>query len=348
LTEDNKKLTGSKLREIRINKGITLTILSKELGRPRQVLSSMELQRVKIPDEFYVLWLQKLESIQLNLIDDKINRPIGYWDDPMNVLKEIKMRYDATKSLATKLVSSENGGLHLAARRHFGKWGNAILEFEKYYKVNVPDLKFKRRGYFQDNKENIIYEIKLRANKNLKLNTLKLREDVQGLYLAACREFGSWEKALAEAGFDYKQIKEDVPKSRNHGKTFEFILGEILTELNILYQKGFNRKLRPDFRIKYNQWIDAKLSEWSIYCCKTMEKYEPHCTLLTIVYLRGNKNKDKMISHKTRLISVYKLIKALPNYRYKYYIKILDDLLVEVEQDEIEEENKYKKFNRKK
>lgn len=106
----------------------------------------------------------------------------------------------------------------------------------------------------------------------------------------------------------------------DYGKLFERMVDELLIELNIYYKKGYNKKIKPDYVFKNNIWADAKLSRWTITqpSCETVEKYEPYCTLLNIIYLRGEVL-DKMITKKTRLISVHLLIKQLPKHLQRVY-----------------------------
>lgn len=113
----------------------------------------------------------------------------------------------------------------------------------------------------------------------------------------------------------------------DYGKLFEKIVNELLTDLNIHYSKIYNQKCNPDYVLKNNVWMDAKLSRWTITqaSCKTLEKYEPHCNLLIIVYLRGEVM-DKMITKKTRLISVRLLIKQLPVHLQTAYINKIDEI----------------------
>jgi hypothetical protein len=108
--------------------------------------------------------------------------------------------------------------------------------------------------------------------------------------------------------------------SIDYGKLFERIVDEILIDLKVSYKKVYNQKLNPDYVLKNKVWMDAKLSRWTITqsSCQTVEKYEPHCKLLTIVYLRGEVM-EKMITKKTRLLSVYLLIKQLPTHLQRFY-----------------------------
>jgi ribosomal protein L17 len=113
----------------------------------------------------------------------------------------------------------------------------------------------------------------------------------------------------------------------DYGKIFERLVDELLVDLKINYKKGYNKEIRPDYVLNNNIWMDAKLSRWTItqHSCKTVEKYESYCNLLNIVYLRGEKL-DKMITSKTRILSVHLLIKQLPKHLQKVYTEKCNEI----------------------
>ncbi|MED1287301.1 hypothetical protein [Bacillus mycoides] len=120
----------------------------------------------------------------------------------------------------------------------------------------------------------------------------------------------------------------------HYGREFECIVDELLLEINMNYKKGFNQKLKPDYVLKNNIWMDAKLSRTTILNSSrnTIEKYEPHCKLLVIIFFRGEKTFDKMITQKTRMISVYKLIKQLSKHKQKLFLGYLNDLELKIKE----------------
>jgi hypothetical protein len=138
--------------------------------------------------------------------------------------------------------------------------------------------------------------------------------------------FGSWRDAIINAGIPIEYVELDSQKSARAGHKFEEILGEILRDLGADFKKYDHERWRPDFVID-SHWIDAKLSQWTIYDTNTIEKYEPHCEELTIVFLRGDKDFDKKLTDKTRMVNVYKLLKDLPTERRRYYSENLSKVV---------------------
>jgi hypothetical protein len=122
-------------------------------------------------------------------------------------------------------------------------------------------------------------------------------------------------------------VKCNARYAIDYGKLFERVVNELLIDLKINYKKVYNQKLNPDYVLKNKVWMDAKLSRWTITqsSCKTLEKYEPHCNLLSIIYLRGEVM-DKMITKKTRILSVHLLIKQLPRHLQSIYTEKCNEI----------------------
>lgn len=139
--------------------------------------------------------------------------------------------------------------------------------------------------------------------------------------------FGSWENAVRAAGIDYESIRKDGSTLAPLGHEFESVLSEILTDLNLPYTRYDHERYRPDFVLD-TEWVDAKLSQFTYKSpddngLTVIDKYEPYCDKLTLVFLRGNKECDVNITEKTRLVNVYKYVNKLPdNLRGKYYAKL--------------------------
>jgi hypothetical protein len=111
------------------------------------------------------------------------------------------------------------------------------------------------------------------------------------------------------------------------GLSFEKILGDILTELEVPFKKGYSRTIKPDFNLG-NKWIDAKLSKTTYLSptCKTIEKYEPLCEELELVYLIGDSS-TQVLTEKTKLVHVSEYTKELPKDKQIFYQKLLDELV---------------------
>jgi regulator of replication initiation timing len=191
--------------------------------------------------------------------------------------------------------------------------------------------KQKPRVYWTEDK--LISEIKRLHNDGIKLNGGNIFSNYQYIIQASYKLFGGWANALCAAGFNYDEISTDRAIEILVGRKFEKLLDRLLCELNIQYDKYEHEIYKPDYIFSLNRWGDAKLSEWTIFNsnCNTIENYRSHCKYLTIIYLRGNKYRDEIISHNTRLISVYKLVKQLPKQTRTIYERELNDLLYELE-----------------
>jgi transposase len=142
--------------------------------------------------------------------------------------------------------------------------------------------------------------------------------------------FGSWENAVKAAGLNYEDIRQDGSMLAPLGHEFESVVSEILTDLNVSFKQYDHDKYRPDFVVN-NEWIDAKLSQ-STFRTKDdngltcVDKYEPYCDKLTIVFLRGNKECDMNVTNKTRLVNVYTYVNKLPEVLRNKYRTKLDDI----------------------
>lgn len=242
------------------------------------------------------------------------------WQDG-ELIQVIRDRYRRKEPLSRRDVPAD---IYQRAVRELGSWKEALNQADiPYEEVCV--------GIIHTNSWNsskIISEIKNLSNENCELYSAYISSNHKSLYGAAVKYFGSWGNAVTASGIDYTEIRQDKYTLSYVGREFETVVGEILRDLNVGFIKyGNKRHIRPDFIIKNNIFIDAKLSEWSIHSCETVAKYTPHCKLLTIVYLRGSQDTDIKVDNKTRLLSVYKLIKQLPQVKqtlYKEKLNILE------------------------
>jgi hypothetical protein len=139
-------------------------------------------------------------------------------------------------------------------------------------------------------------------------------------------------KILRENGYDTRKML--LFTLSNLGRDFEKITDQLMSELNVLYEKYEHDVLNPDYVLKNNIWVDSKLSEWSIKNCNTVQRYVPYCKLLTIVFLRGCKQKDEIVSSKVRVLSVYKLVKQLPKFKQEFYLEKLKEIEDKIKQAE--------------
>lgn len=236
-----------------------------------------------------------------------------------SIQTEIKLKFKNGEDLRYTTIKKSHSGLHNAALREFGTWRNAVVESGIDYQ-NI---------YKKWSKEKILFEINYLHKNKISLVANRIIQEYNPLYQASCHYFGSWRKAVIATGIDYDIIVNPIIEVCEKGIAFENILGEILKDLKIDYTKGFSAKLKPDFVLNDGHWIDAKLSQWTAFSskCETIEKYSSHCKKLTIVYLQGDVDKDKMINDKVHLISVYKLIEKLPNEKQDIYNSKLENII---------------------
>lgn len=152
-------------------------------------------------------------------------------------------------------------------------------------------------------------------------------------FLKAVRKlFGGYRELFEDLGLNYDDYRTDTDLASYYGYQFEGIVGEILDELGIPYQRGIKiNGCVPDF-VTPDGWIDAKLSRWSIAMPDndTVPRYEKECDALTIIYLRGARKIEK-IREKTTVMSVYKLIERLPKEKQAVFIERLEQIESELE-----------------
>jgi hypothetical protein len=187
--------------------------------------------------------------------------------------------------------------------------------------------KYSRGAGKYPDKRSIIAEIWRRYREGLPLNYSAIRNEDDALRRRTTALFGGYRYAVEASGFTYDKVRVDTDMASYYGNVFEGLVGEIFNELSIENEQYAHSKYNPDFVLSHNRWVDAKLSEWTIANrdCDTIEKYEPFCRSLTIVYLRCREN-DRMVTSKTRLIHVNKYVKQLPRHKRGYFYAKFDEI----------------------
>lgn len=209
---------------------------------------------------------------------------------------------------------------YVSIKKHYGKVSEAFVCSGKYIlDKNVPK---------NWTKEFLVEQIKMGYEMGKPLNTAYVTIYASSAEEFARKAFGSWRQALETSGIPKEYYELDSQESARAGHEFENVLGEILSEIGVEYTKYDHDKYRPDFVVG-THWIDAKLSMWTIEMHKhgTIKNYEPHCDKLTLVFLRGSRDYDAKITEKTRLVSVYKIMKKLPKDKVDIYQRKLDAIL---------------------
>lgn len=233
-----------------------------------------------------------------------------YWDKQM-VIDTIKKMYLDGCDLNDHAVNKYNNDLYNASRKIFKTWKNAI---EK------SDLTYSKIKKGHDwSKQKILDVINKRVHNGQTIESNAIIKELGGIVIASRRIFGSWRKAVELCGIDYDSILKTKNIHVYAGLKFEKMVGDILLELGVSHRKNLINNLKPDYVFTDTHWGDAKLSEWTIEHCDTIKKYQPHTKFITIIFLRGDEEKDVIIEKNVRLISVYKYIKQLPKHRKKYY-----------------------------
>lgn len=238
------------------------------------------------------------------------------------VVNKLNERHNKGLPLNPKSIEDDELSLYLMARYYFGSLENAMEMAGLNYKDNLS----KKLDW---TKEEVIDQIVEMYHCGNMINQTLMKLERGSLINAARKFFGSWENAVKNAGLDYNLIRQDHLSASFYGRKFEELLEIILQELNLTYSKGYNKDIKPDFVLSDGKWIDAKLSEWTIHYCDTIEKYEPYCNEMDIVYLRGDKEKVTQLTDKTKMYSVYRLIQSLPDETKINYTKLLDQLYID-------------------
>jgi hypothetical protein len=280
-------------------------------------VSNIHSNLYKAGSRYFGSWENAVNSTGLDYNSFMNNKK---WDKE-TIISEIKLRNSLGLSLQSTIVNKEDKKLFGSVRLYFGSWENAITEagFD-YNKIR----EVKPIGYWT--KEKVIEAIYKRIEDGVPLNRNNVLKTDGGLLTAILRYFGSYEKAMQNCGLEYDEVREDTVLMSYYGIKFEKLLGDIFKDLNRKFTKNHFNKTQPDYIFENLEWADAKLSAWTDTISQTIEKYEPFCNKLTIIYLRGNKNINKQISEKTNIMSVYKLIDSFSYEKKTYYIKLLDTL----------------------
>lgn len=244
------------------------------------------------------------------------------------VLFEIKRLYENDVDLLPYNIRKNYNRYFNSAGHYFGSWKKAVLAAG----IEYPEYINKRQsGIFKRSKEDVLKELKSLHGDGVVLTSSNIFNNYQSLYKAIKNYYKHWKDLLIDLEISHSdELKKSANNLRVCGFLFESIVDDIFNELNMKYTKYDSKKksLNPDYIFNKLHWCDAKLSNWTALDsrCRTIEKYEKQCKLLTIVYFIGDESKEEMVTKKTRLISVYKLIKQLPKSKRKIFNSQLNEL----------------------
>lgn len=247
------------------------------------------------------------------------------------VIAELQKMKDSGEPLSRKWIKQRSAPLYDAIYNRFGSIKKAVEAAgydyqEEMEKAKELWLQKQREIQMKWDKDSVVEEIKRLHAEGIFLSSSYTRNMFQSLYDGAVNRFSSWGKAIEAAGLVYEDIREDSRSASYCGMLFEELLDELFTELGVDYEKYAHEKYRPDYVLKNNVWVDAKLSQWTVFSSDTIAKYMEHCRFLTIVYMRGRREEapDIRLSSNVRLISVHNYIKQLPKHRQTYYLKEIE------------------------
>lgn len=120
-----------------------------------------------------------------------------------DVLEALKARQRSGRPLSHRALIEEDAGLRSSAVHHFGNYRNAIeaagIQYEK--------ISLRRRW----NRRKIVEALRERADRGLPLHYKAVAREDLALVGAAAVWFGSYEKAVRAAGFDYRKVRRVHP-----------------------------------------------------------------------------------------------------------------------------------------
>jgi hypothetical protein len=246
------------------------------------------------------------------------------------IISKINKRKASNKSLSTLSVRKEDPRLYNSAIKIFGDWKTAIESSGIDYFENVAKTKV---DYW--NKAKIISKIRKYHESGVNMCVTNIMRIESSLTKQAEMKFGSWENALIASKIPLaEEVKQSHLQVSYLGFQFEKIVKETLLHLGFSFKRRYNEKIRPDFVLPNGHFIDAKLSEWTVFNSNTIQKYEPFCEKMSIVFLRGDRTKNSPISDKTTLTSIFVLINKIKDDNTRRKLRTdCDDLLIKINKD---------------
>lgn len=249
------------------------------------------------------------------------------------VISELKKMKEQGHILSRKHVTEYSSALIDACYNRFGSLQSAIevAGFNYEEELNLAREEWLTRQQevqLKWTKEKVVEEIQKLYQNDIPLSKSYVQANHQSLYDGANNRFGNWESAVRASGIDYDEIREDKHRASYAGHLFEKLVDQLLLDIGIHYEKYKHEQWNPDYVLPNGIWMDAKLSQWTVFASDTIDRYRQHSRLLTIIYMRGRRGKisDEMVDKKVRLISVYKFIKQLPTSRQKQYVDRIEKI----------------------
>lgn len=255
----------------------------------------------------------------------RINNPIKYSKQEVDEYIRRLLDLSLDKRITVTTVKDDDSEMLIAIRYYYKSFTKAFL-IDGEYLLDKKVPKNYNRKFFLD-------QLRLGYELGNTLNSTYFTVNNPGTEYYARKEFGSWENAIEQAGIPLDYIHLSSAEFSRLGHRFEKVLSDILEELNFIFSSNTHDRWKPDF-IVGNKWIDAKLSQYTHSGrdkngLTVIEKYEPNCEELEIVFLRGNKDTFRKITDKTTLIHVSYYVNKLPIERQRHYNALLTQIELE-------------------
>ncbi len=175
-----------------------------------------------------------------------------------SIVKELKRRNRNHLKLNAQAVIKDDRPLYRQGTNRFGCWKNAIEAAGISYAKIAEALPSP-----YPTETSVLIEIRRRKRKKKRLNVSAVLEEDRPLYRKAGKVFGSWEKAIEAAGFDYQKIAllhpfpllsyEDVlAEIRQRGKRKQPLLAKELRSGSYAERSLYNLTSR-----KFGGWVNA-------------------------------------------------------------------------------------------
>ncbi len=208
-----------------------------------------------------------------------------------NVIDEIKRLAAIGEELTDTNISKNHAKLYGGIMVNFSNLKSA---------VNCAGFDYNLISHFKQNywsKEKIIEQIIQLHKELVQLNDSDIARTNGDLRSIAIKYFGSWRNAINSSGLNYSQICKDLNEEARKGFLFEKYCIEIFKILNPSIKRQTKPVISdciPDFIDEdIGQWIEIKFNCWGKGVNETIQKYLQYIDKLTIIYLIGEKPKDR-------------------------------------------------------
>ncbi|WP_252431397.1 hypothetical protein [Peribacillus butanolivorans] len=274
-------------------------------------------------------YFESFEALDTYLGIDRTPIELVMYDKDVLDTKVYDVMAIESEMISAAILDKYDANISYSIRKHYGSITDYFsqLDVDYYEKPYVP---------FRWGAENIKRQLMRWIREGKHVNYTYVAKYHSGIILASRKIYGGYAELFEACGLNYDDYRTDTSMASFYGRKLEDIFEEILNELSCEYEREPSvDNCRPDF-VMGSDWVDIKLSEWTIHIsdCDTIKKYEPHCETLTIVFLRGNKSLNKMITDKTRIVNIGFYIEQMPREKRGYFYERLDGIERELSEKE--------------